>query len=224
MSAPVSLLHPEPSVDERRRLREDVHDRLGPLLAGIGLGMGALAPLMDSDLDAAQLRLGELRAQMREAMAEVQRIIDGLGPVALDAADLGEALRVFARRFGHGTSIRVHAPDGLTDVPETVGAAAYAIALEAITNAVRHGHAGRVDVHVHRSPATLELTVSDDGDGLAGANGHGVGLRSMRARAQRLGGSLTIQPHPAGGVNVQAHLPLRTTSPSRRSPSLPDRW
>jgi two-component system NarL family sensor kinase len=216
MSASVSLLHPEPSVDERRRLREDVHDRLGPLLAGIGLGMGALAPLIETSPDAAQLRLGELRAQMREAMAEVQRIIDGLGPAALDGADLGEALRVFARRFGHGASIRVHAPDGLTDVPEAVGAAAYAIALEAITNAVRHGRAGRVDVHVHRSPATLELTVSDDGDGLAGANGHGVGLRSMRARVQRLGGSLTIQPHPAGGVNVQAHLPLRTTPPSPR--------
>jgi two-component system NarL family sensor kinase len=207
MSASVSILHPEPSADERRRLREDVHDRLGPLLAGIGLGLGALAPLIDSSPEAAQLHLGELRGQMREAMAEVQRIIDGLAPVALDSQDPAEALRAFARRVP-GVSIRVHAPDSLAGVPELVGAGVYAIALEAITNAIRHGRADRVDVHLHRSPTTLELTVSDDGSGLAGANGLGVGLRSMHGRAQRLGGSLTVQPHPAGGTSVQAHLPL----------------
>jgi two-component system NarL family sensor kinase len=212
MPATVSILRPEPAADERRRLREDVHDRLGPLLAGIGLGLGALSPMIRTDPDAAQSELGELRAQMREAVAEVQRIIDGLAPLALESHGLDGALRTFARRFEGAVDVRVHVADSLAGLPESVGAAAYAIALEAVTNAVRHGRAGRVDVHFHRTPTTLELTVSDDGGGLAGANAHGVGLRSMGARAQRLGGSLTIQPHPAGGTSVQAHLPLQRSS------------
>jgi two-component system NarL family sensor kinase len=220
MSASVTILQPEPSPsvarrpplrvvpDERRRLREDVHDRLGPLLAGIGLGLGALDPMIERDPEAARRHVRELRAQMRDAIAEVQRIIDGLGPLALETDDLVGALTRFARRGGGGAEIRVHAPEPLDELPGTVGAAAYAVALEAIANAVRHAGAGRVDVHLRRLPTALELTVTDDGHGFAGATTHGVGLRSMRARAQRLGGSFAIEPHHAGGTRVRTQLPL----------------
>ena len=218
MSASVTILQPEPSPpvarrpplrvvpDERRRLREDVHDRLGPLLAGIGLGLGALDPMIERDPEAAQRHVRELRGQMREAVAEVQRIIDGLGPLALESEDLVAALVRYARRSG--AEIRVHAPEPLDELPGTVSAAAYAIALEAIANAVRHAGAGRVDVHLRRLPTALQLTVTDDGHGFAAAVTHGVGLRSMRARAQRLGGSFAIEPNRAGGTRVRASLPL----------------
>lgn len=193
--------------DERRRLRDDVHDRLAPLLTGINFGLAALRTQVDGEL---AVTLDALHAQTREAAIEVSRVINGLSPHALDDGDLAGALRAHARRCEQagGPEIHVGPCDGV--VPAPVAATAYEIALEAINNAVRHAGASRIDVELERCDDALEVRVTDDGCGVDVVVTPGVGLSSMRRRAERAGGRLTIETRHGAGTRVGALLPLHT--------------
>jgi signal transduction histidine kinase len=106
-----------------------------------------------------------------------------------------------------GPRITVEAPD-LPPLPAAVEVAAYRIVQEALTNVVRHASARRCTVRLVPGPRTVTVTVTDDGVGLpSGAGRAGVGLASMRERAEEMGGSVTVQDAPGGGVEVRAVLP-----------------
>ncbi|RZT86066.1 histidine kinase [Pseudonocardia sediminis] len=192
--------------EERRRLRRDLHDGLGPVLTGISFQADAAGNLLTSDPEAAADLLIALRAAATEAIADVRRLVHDLRPPALDELGLIEALRRHADQLGVGApTVAVHAPATLPQLPAAVEVAAYRIAVEALTNAVRHSGGERVDLRIEVDGA-LEVSVDDDG-GRASGWTPGVGLTSMRERAAELGGSVAAGPEPGGG-RVAARLPL----------------
>ncbi|MDI2126502.1 sensor histidine kinase [Yinghuangia seranimata] len=203
--------------EERRRLRRDIHDGLGPVLTGVTLKADAAGNLLDADPASARVLIAELRTETAQALDDVRRLVYELRPPALDDLGLAGAIRHRAAQFDRtGPAVRVEAAE-LPALSAAVEAAAYRIAVEAVTNAVRHSGAGRIRVRLRvdeRSPGAppgprhLHVEVADDG-GTPGAAWHpGVGIRSMHERAAEVGGTCTVGPATDGGGRVAARLPL----------------
>ena len=201
--------------DERRRLRHDLHDGLGPTLTAITLRADAATNLLARDPARARELLDELRVAAGDAIAEVRRLTHGLRPMALDELGLVGAIReqgIGSDRAGMpGPEVQIDDGIELPPLPAAVEVAAYRIATEAITNAIRHAGAKHCRVRIVANTA-LEVEVTDDGHGWDGRLTAGVGIQSMRERAADLGGTLTIEPVPGGGTSVLARLPLTTAS------------
>ena len=196
----------EATKTERDRLREDLHDGLGPSLSGIGLGLQALADTPGGADPAATVLLDRIRAEVSLAFAEVRRIIDGLRPTALDTMELPDAIRRHAQTLSAAVPVRVEATE-LPPLPAPVETAAYRITTEALTNAARHADARQVLVSLTAPDGSLRITVADDGSGANTAAATGIGLTSMRRRAETLGGHLHIDS-AASGTTITATLPL----------------
>lgn len=193
--------------EERRRLRRDLHDGVGPSLAAIVLKLNAAQAR--SDADQRNALLAEIRDEVRSAIAEVRRLVDDLRPPAIDEVGLVGAIRQRAVGLSGEVAIEVSGPESLPTLPAAVEVAAYRIASEALTNIVRHSGATRCRIAVALDGA-FELTVADNGTGPGnvGPTTRGVGWSSMRERASELGGSCTITSRPEGGLLVRAVLPL----------------
>lgn len=185
---------------ERADLRRELHDGLGPSLAAIGLGLRRL----EGEHDPAAVHA--LADEVQRAVGEVRRISAGLGPDALESMDLVTALKgslAALDRFGPAVTLDAQPLPALGRVTEV---AAFRIVMEAVTNAVRHAGAARVDVRLWHDDA-LRLTVTDDGRGVdVAAGGGGTGLAAMRDRAEELGGRCALCSGP-GGTTVAAWLP-----------------
>jgi len=194
--------------EERRALRRDLHDGLGPTLAGMSLGLQSLARGV-ADEDQARLA-AELLAQSRQGLEEVRRMARDLRPAALDELGLAEALRQHAqsvrRMSGGSLDVEVTVAGDLLELPAAVEVAAYRISQEAVANTTRHASATRclVDLAVN---GALVLSILDDGCGVAPTTA-GTGLRSMRERADELGGSCTVTFRPGVGTEVRASIPI----------------
>ncbi len=196
--------------DERRRLRQDLHDGLGPALAGLALGLAAARNLLRADPGTAAGLLRELEDETLGCVGEIRRLLDGLRPPVLDQLGLLPALAAFAVRLSSrdgALSVTVEAAGPLPELSPDVEVAAYRIATEALTNVARHAHA-RTCLLVLSADEELLLQVSDDGVGLPLQRRAGAGLPSMTERAARLGGHCTIGENPAGGTVVSARLPV----------------
>jgi len=200
--------------EERRRLRRDLHDGLGPSLATTLMRLEVARDLVDRDPAAARDLVERLVDQTEADIVEVRRLVDGLRPPALDQLGLVSALRQRADQHNHAVALGSGAPrwlfvaDDVGTLPAAVEVAAYRIVVEAVNNAVRHSGGTEVTVHLRRRPDALELVVRDDGAGLSDVPGSGVGLDSMRDRAQEVGGSCTTSSPASGGMEVVARLPL----------------
>lgn len=195
--------------EERRRLRRDLHDGLGPTLAGVTMGLHAAATHVETDPQEAARLLAGLQTQVEDAIADIRRLVYGLRPPALDDFGLTRALQLHAGRLDGtgGISITVDSPaEGLGRLPAAVEVAAYRIATEALTNVARHSAARACTVRLRLNGA-LELEIADDGRGLPTSYLPGVGLTAMRERAAELGGKLTVHTSRSG-TTVVAHLPV----------------
>jgi signal transduction histidine kinase len=191
---------------ERDRLRHDLHDGLGPSLSGVGLGLQALSDaLARGDTATCDRLLTRIRAEVGTSVGEIRRIIDGLRPTALDALGLIGAVREHARSVSPTVPVEVTAAALPRLVPE-VETAAYRIVMEALTNTARHAGARRARVAIGVDGSALRVVITDDGRGFCGAT-PGVGLGSMRRRAEALHGTLTVTSSGAG-TTVDATLPL----------------
>ncbi|HEU4671346.1 MAG TPA: histidine kinase [Candidatus Limnocylindrales bacterium] len=199
--------------EERRRIRRDLHDGLGPTLAAIGLRAELAADLVAHDPDRTHAVLEELRAETSGAIAEIRRLVDALRPPALDELGLVGALEAQSGHLGPEPVIDVSAPRPLPALPAAVEVAAYRIAVEAMTNAARHSgaHTCRVRLEEDVSGRALEVEVTDDGAGLPAQVRPGIGLASMRSRAAEVGGSCEVTAAPSGGTRVLARLPLEAS-------------
>jgi signal transduction histidine kinase len=200
--------------EERRRLRRDLHDVLGPALAGVGLGLDAARTRARRDLAGADELMAEVQQEVRGCVTEIRRIIDGLRPPALDERGLLGALQeqaelVSERTPGLAVSVRA---DGVAGLPAAVEVVAYLIGREALANAVRHAGARRIAVTLTAGERDLVLQVCDDGRGFTAPRPGGVGLESMTERAAEIGGRLTVEAPPDGGTRVVAALPLRAAA------------
>ncbi len=192
---------------ERQRLRRDLHDSLGASLAGLTLKLDAARNYAVANPAAADQLLQEYKSQTGEIIRDIRRIVHDLRPSALDQLGLLSALREFAVQNSNGhTQITLHAPDLLPVLPAASEVAAYRIATEAITNSLRHAQARYCAVQLGVD-GRLTLEIHDDGIGLPAIYLPGVGLASMRERAEELGGSFAIVSD-SSGTGVTAVLPI----------------
>lgn len=193
--------------EERRRIRRDLHDGLGPALAGLTFTLEAVRNLADSDLERADALLVSATEQVQTMIADVRRLIYGLRPPALDQLGLAASLRGLAAQVTSAeTSVTIDAPSSLPVLSAAVEVAAYWIAQEALTNVKRHARARTCSVRVVVEPTLLRLEIADDGGGLSNGSS-GIGFLTMRERAAEIGGSCEIDSRACGGTLVTVSLP-----------------
>ncbi|GAC1686472.1 MAG: hypothetical protein PVS3B3_07830 [Ktedonobacteraceae bacterium] len=195
--------------EERRRLRRDLHDGLGPMMASLTLTLAAAREYLGRDPATADALLQEMAHHMQGAVSDIRRLVYELRPPTLDDLGLLGALREQATRYAQGgLQVTVEAPDALGPLPAAVEVAAYRIAMEALTNVVRHAHTSTCILKIEHNDNLIIITISDDGCGLPATVGRGIGMHSMRERAEELGGTCRIEARPGGGTVVSAYLPL----------------
>jgi two-component system NarL family sensor kinase len=195
--------------EERRRLRRDLHDGLGPVLASMSFRLDAIHNLAERDATTVRKMVVELKAQIQDALTDIRRIAYDLRPPALDELGLVGALKahISSANQVQGLHIRLEVPESPPPLPAAVEVATYRIAIEAITNVSRHAHAQNCIVRLSLWD-DLCLEVLDDGTGIWGDVRAGVGMASMRERAEELGGTCGIAAVGTGGTCVTARLPL----------------
>jgi signal transduction histidine kinase len=193
--------------EERRRLRRDLHDGLGPALAGVTLGLTAAQAIIPRDPHSATDLIQKLSGQVEDSIKDIRRLVYGLRPPALDEYGLYRALQQHAATMEGTVAFTLTQPDdGLGDLPAAVEVAAYRIVTEAMTNVFRHAAATTCSVHVQRDQA-LRITICDDGRGIEPGTATGVGLTGMRERATELGGQLIVSGSRPG-TRIHAVLPI----------------
>ena len=195
--------------EERRRMRRDLHDGLGPTLASLSQLIDTARVLVKRDPDAAVTLLGDVKNQIKVTITDIRRLVYALRPPVLDELGLVSAIGEHIGRYNqpNGLQVSLDALDPLPLLPAAVEVAAYHIALEALTNVARHANAQTCRIRLWLESG-LCLEITDDGDGLPTDNHAGVGLTSMRERAAELGGEFQIEPGVTHGTRVWARLPL----------------
>jgi signal transduction histidine kinase len=196
--------------EERRRIGRDLHDGLGPQLAGVAMTVEAARDLIGVDDDRAEQLLDRADA----AVQEVRRIAHLLRPSALDALGLVGALRSQAATVTR-PAVDVDAA-ALPPLPAAVEVATYRIALEAVRNVAAHAAATRCQVRLRLIGDALEVTVTDDGRGLPEVVRPGLGIASITERAEELGGCCTFETTPGEGTVLRAVLPCSAAGTEAR--------
>lgn len=206
--------------EERRRLRRDLHDDLGPTLAALALTASTVADLIPTEPTAAVSLVNELQNEIRATVGNVRRLVYELRPPTLDELGLVAAIRERAVQSSshhkeridayNGLHVVVKAPETLPPLPAAVEVAAYRIVQEALTNVNRHAKAQNclIQLSLVEASSTLQVEIIDDGVGLPAERHMGVGLLSMRERAAELGGSCTIEKMNGSGTRVCTQLPI----------------
>jgi signal transduction histidine kinase len=193
--------------EERRRLRRDLHDGLGPTLASLTLKIDTARNKLTSDPNTADRLLVETKEQIQDTLGEIRRLVYELRPPALDELGLVKAIHTFVDQQNQDTiKIVISSDTELIDLPAAVEVAAYRIALEGITNIIRHAQASHAQVRLFPQNGSLIVEISDDGIGLPEPIPIGVGITSMRERAEEMGGQLLIIPQNPGTL-LRADLP-----------------
>ncbi|MEV4445981.1 MULTISPECIES: sensor histidine kinase [Streptomyces] len=200
--------------DERRRLAAEIHDTIAQGLTGIIAQLQVVANTPDPG--AARVHLGRASELARQSLGEARRSVHNLAPVALEHDGLPEALKKTVADWARRTGVR--ADFTLTGTAEhlheEISATLLRIAQEALSNASRHARAARLGVTLSFMGDEVTLDVRDDGRGFdpaavpARTGNGGFGLDGMRARAERVAGSLTLESEPGHGTAVSARVPL----------------
>lgn len=202
--------------EERRRMQGDLHDGVGPSLAVLLLRLAAAKTMLGrGETTNALVCLGEVEDQVRQTSSDVRELLVQLSSPLLDSLGLVGALEHQARQLDvvDGPRMSVDLPPELPRMPAAVEEAILAIASEAMANAVRHSHAESCRVRL-RVSESVELSITDDGVGFRRGRPAGIGLSSMRRRADELGGHCVVSSPVSGGTSVQVTLPLRAPAPN----------
>jgi signal transduction histidine kinase len=199
--------------EERLRMAQDLHDSIGHGLAAIAMQAGVALHVLDRDPEEARQAMRAVRATSREALENLRAELEGLRSIEpaerRPAPGLEDLDRLTERVQAGGVTVHVDIEPGLAALPPAVGAAAYRILQESLTNILRHAGAAQVRIRIGREGEKLLLEVTDTGDGgPPGASGSGLGIHGMRAQAEAMGGTLDAGPRPGCGFAVEARLPL----------------
>lgn len=194
--------------EERRRIRNDLHDGLAPTLSSYQLQLHAIRRLIPHDPAHAEEMIVELNAGLRQATAEIRQLIYDLRPPMLDELGLIKALNHMPLA-GAPLQLDIVAPDPMPTLSAATEVAIYRIATEAIHNVVKHAQATTCTINIAIEAETLILTIVDDGQGISASNPNGIGTQSMRERAAELGGTFAIQPAQPLGTCIEVRLPWR---------------
>jgi two-component system sensor histidine kinase UhpB len=190
---------------ERIGIARDLHDEVGQVLTGVLLHLDSIAgavPTHRDEIDAA-------KQSVRVALDEVRRISSELRPEMLEHLGLVSALTELSTTFARVSGLRVERQfdPTLPKLSPEAELAVYRIAQEGLTNVARHAAATEVTIALRRGPASVVLSVTDDGRGFAGRLQEHGGLRSMRERALLIDGALAIKPGRSGGVEIRLEVP-----------------
>jgi signal transduction histidine kinase len=201
---------------ERRRIGQDLHDGICQQLAGIEFKLQALAENLPAKTQAAQA--AQIAGHVRAAIAQTRSLAHGLSPVVIESEGLMSALTELAQdtiklfdvqcRFVNGAPVLLHNHTAATHL--------YRIAQEAVSNAIKHGNAKSIEIHLSDEPQRIVLMVKDNGTGFnpPSGGGQGMGLRIMQYRASLIGARVLLQPHTAGGLEVLCFLPKTANTPA----------
>lgn len=194
--------------EERRRVRRDLHDGIGPLLSALSTHADVAALRLGRDPSSVGELLDRVRQISEDAVTGLRSVVDDLQPVSLDQLGLDGALHELATTLsGRDVVVEVRGAAG-ADLPAAIEVATYRIAAEAATNALRHADAGTVVIRLDREPGRLELIISDDGHGFVVDPARtGVGLSSMRERAEEIGAGYTLASATSGTV-IRVRFPI----------------
>jgi len=196
---------------EQRRIGHDLHDGLCQYLAGIELMSQVLEQkLAPRSRDAAK-RAGEIAKNVREAISQTRSLARGLSPVTLESEGLTSALHELAVTTEKLFDVRCRfAGDAAVAVSNHAMAThLFRLAQEAVSNAIKHGKAKQIAIHLKADPGRIYLAISDNGRGIPAEipKSKGMGLRIMQSRAGMIGGTLTIERNAAGGTSVFCSAP-----------------
>ena len=203
--------------EERRYIRREIHDGIGPLLAAALLRTETAMDLPPGGPGQADF-LKKLHHLQKTALTDVRSLVEGLRPPALDHGGLVSALQKHAELSAgmaaeSSPTVAFETSGDLVLLPAAVEVAAYRIGQEAISNATKHASAHRITVRISRTDDGLSVEIDDDGNGVAPENSSsGVGRVSMTERATELGGWCANEHSPIGGTRVKAWLPILTES------------
>jgi signal transduction histidine kinase len=205
--------------EERRRLRRDLHDGVGPQLAALMLELETASDLVSDNSEASAL-MEKLSKRAREIVSDVRRSVHALRPPALDELGLVEALREEASKYSPaGLLVSIENPEELSHLPAAVEVACYRIVQEALANVVRHARASHCSIRLilDEDAGALSVEVEDDGRDIRDYDSIGVGMSSMRERAEELGGRCTVESVEGGGTLVRALLPFQIKEDTPRT-------
>jgi signal transduction histidine kinase len=193
--------------EERRRLRRDLHDGLGPTLAGLTLRLDAARNKLRSDPGGANMLLIATKEQIQSTIEDIRHLVYELRPPALDELGLVKAVAAFVEQQKQSDLI-INIEDSVEDpnLPAAIEVAAYRIAIEGITNAIRHAQASNVRILFYTENNNLVVEITDNGIGFPEPIPVGVGMTSMRERAEELGGKLELSAQKTGAC-LRAYLP-----------------
>jgi len=195
--------------EARRQLRRDLHDGLGPSLAAMTMQADTARELVYDDPEMAEQLLTRFVDQTQEMVTEIRRIVHGLRPPALDDVGLYGALELLVNGFSVPTlQTFIQLPATRPSLSAALEVAVYRIVQEALTNISKHAHGQSATVLLDAEDDQLILIICDDGVGLPSQPDMGMGLHSMRERAEELGGTLTVGPNSPAGSCIVALLPL----------------
>ena len=207
-------------LNERSRVARELHDTVEQGLAGIALQLEAVDGSFETAPEAARESLMVARQMLRYSLEETRRSVMDLRSQALERSDLAGALETLARQMTLHTpaqsSVRVLGPVQRLDAAKEHHL--LRIGLEALTNALKHGRATRIDIELSFTPDSTSLVVTDDGQGLDSAErasgGAHFGLQGVRERVDKLGGVLDIDSSPGAGTRLSVMIPARIESRS----------
>jgi len=203
------------SENEQRRIGQDIHDDLCSQLSGIG----CLTKVLENRLQGRHAEEAEMMAGITEMVSQAgtkaREIAKGLVPTVLETQGLASALRELAARrrelFGANCIAAVPEDGRLEQIPDAISIQIYRIAQEAMTNAIRHSDAELIELSLKVVDGFLELSIRDDGKGMSRDPGdNGMGLMTMRRRAEMIDGEFSIQASPGGGTHIRCRVPFES--------------
>lgn len=204
---------------ERDRIAREMHDGVVQSLFSISLGLELCKKQVIRDPNSVAVRLDELQQHLNNSMTELRRFIYDLRPMKLTELGLVGAVEYWLSEVNQSPGVRARllVEGDLTSLSPSQEACLYRVAKEAVSNAVRHAQAGVVEVTIGRDNGEATMHVRDDGIGfdtavMVDADLNGIGLRSIRERVKREGGSLSIDSQPGDGTVLTVHIPLGRTS------------
>jgi signal transduction histidine kinase len=192
----------------------DLHDGLGQQLTGVAMMGKALERRLTVSGRPEAADAAHIARLTSEAIAQIRDLVRGLAPAELEAGDLGAALQALAATTERATGIACRVEGGLIFDAKDLSLVSqlYRIAQEAVSNAAKHARARRIDIVLDGGDERLTLRVTDDGVGLPSSPeraDRGMGLRSIRYRADLIQAALTVERSPGGGTVVECSIPGR---------------
>lgn len=205
--------------EERRRIRRDLHDGLGPVIASLAMQADLAREFLHSDPDQTEKMLVDITTKTQGVISEIRRLVYDLRPPAMDELGLLGALKAHASQLQQKIIIEISAPESLPALPAAVEVAVFRIAQEALNNVLRHSNAHQCRLNLSFSDQ-LQLEICDDGVGLPANAGTGLGLVSMRERAEELGGEFMAEPVDIAGTRILVKLPFKSNGWSKTDQTL----